>query len=59
MTELDIIVDNIDSDNLYLKEGFYQLVMVNNYDIFNIKKKIKLHFFKNYNGRIFVNLELK
>lgn len=36
-----MIVDNKYNDDFYLMENFYQFVLVNNQDIFDINKKIK------------------
>lgn len=56
MTELDIIVDNKNSSNFHLEENYYQFVMVDNQDIFDVERQIKLHFSANYNKDISVNL---
>lgn len=48
MTELDVIDNNKYNDNFHLKENFYQLVIVNNQDIFNIEAKIEWCFSADY-----------
>lgn len=58
MNELDMIIDNKNNSNFHLKNFFYQLIIVDNQNIFNIKGKIKLHFFWNYNKGISINLAL-
>lgn len=50
-----MIIDNKDNDNFYLKKSFHFFV-VNNQDIFDVKREIESHFFANYNEGIFVNL---
>lgn len=48
MTELDIIGDNKNNNDFQLKKYFYQLVMVNNQDIFDVKGETELYFSVNY-----------
>lgn len=51
-----MIVNNENNNIFYLKKFFYQFVIVNNQDIFNIKEKIKLSFFVKYNKSISIKL---
>lgn len=51
-----MIINNKNNGNFYLKENFHQLIIVDNQNIFNIKGKIELHFFGNYNKGISINL---
>lgn len=55
MSELDIIIDNEDNNNFYLKEN-YDFFMIDNQDIFNAKREIRPYFIANYNKNIFINL---
>lgn len=56
MTKLNIIVDNKNKNDFYFKKYFYQLIIVDNQNIFNSKREIELYFFINYIKYISVNL---
>lgn len=56
MTELNIIDDKENNNNFHLKKYFYQLVMINNQDIFNVEEEIKLRFSVDYTKCISINL---
>ena len=56
MTELDMIGNNENNDNFYLKEYFHQLVTVDNQDIFDVKGEIESRFSVDYTKCISANL---
>lgn len=51
-----MIGDNEKNNKFYLEKYFYQFVIVNNQDIFDVKGEIELRFFVNYTKCIFANL---
>lgn len=51
-----MIGDNENKDDFHVEKYFHQLVTVDNQDMFNVKEKIKPHFFIDFTKCIFANL---
>lgn len=51
-----MISENENNNDFQLEKYFYQLVIINNQDIFNVKGKAEPCFFVNYTKYIFANL---